>query len=101
MLLLLLCRDLTRSLGVQLVSEAANLIVLPWALKDRVLQWVLAVICSLRAVVATLVASLNFALGGLLPAAHADTALCAAFAVVYTMQACIYYPAKELTRKAD
>jgi hypothetical protein len=95
------CRDLTRSLGVQLMSECFNLIVLPLALKDGVLQWVLTVVCSIRAVLATLVASLNFTLGGLLPAAHADTALCAVFAFVYTVQAYMYYPGKELSRKAD
>lgn len=96
-----LCRDITRSLGVQLISEAVNLSLLPWALQDSVLQWALSVICAMRAFLATLVAALNFSLGGLLPAAHADTVLCALFACVYTAQAYVYYPAKELTKKAD
>ena len=77
------------------------MLLLPLALEDSVLQWVLCVICALRAVLATLVAALNFGLGGLLPTAHADTVMCALFALVYTAQGYLYYPAKELSNKSD
>ena len=77
------------------------MLLLPVALADSVLHWVLSAICALRAVLAALIAALNFSLGGLLPVAHSDTAMCAAFAIVYTAQAYVYYPGKELSKKSD
>lgn len=78
-----LCRALAELVGLQLLTEALQLLLLP-----RVLPSVAGVLrllraCAVRAALSTAVFAYNYRVAGVAPACHVNTAMSACFFAVY------------------